>query len=239
MGTRITFASLAFSALMSLGACGGSTGPRPLSVSKTVTKTVAAATLTAQQASVTIPCVDETTSHVDFLSAPVNCHIEAKGEGLGSASLLKRLNWHQWGAREATATGVADCGGTGCNSIPPVPAKIVVYRITGNRYSRARVTQRGSTVVQRLDELPYEPPSTPTETTTARSPALESAGADQEQQRVECHSAEELWELKGEEKGRQAVLEAYAAEQRGSRCNLRGAAAAGSVKAQEETEPGG
>jgi hypothetical protein len=179
-------------------------------------------------------------ARTDFVIAPIECHIETKGEGLGMASLLKQLRWLHWGQPVATATGVANCGGTGCGSIPPVPARIVVYRIVGHRYSRARVTQRGETKVQRLDDLPYEPPTTTTTTTTATpSPSQSPPPAETSEPRREaCGPTEEVWKLKGEEKGSQAVSEAAEAEQRGARCNLRGAAASGSVKAREETEPG-
>jgi hypothetical protein len=222
--------------VLGLAACGGSSTHATLHTAKAVTKTVTVGATDAVP--ITMPCVDETTMRTDFVSAPVYCHIETKGEGLGKASLLKSLTWQNWGQTQAAATGLADCGGTGCAALPPVPAQVVVYRIVGHRYTRAKVTQRGETVVQRLDELPYEPP-TETEATTPSQPVQPAPERTPRPQRAECGPKEELWELKGEEKGQQAVIEAYEAEGRSTpHCDLRGAAARGSVKAREEAEPG-
>ena len=153
-------------AQVGLVAC-GSSSPHASTSAPHATTTVTVTTASTNATPITIPCVDDTTGHTDFLSAPVNCHIQPGREGLGMASLLKDLTWRSWGQHEARATGSAGCGGTGCATRPPVPAQVVVYGMVGDHYTRARVTQSGFSRVQRLDELPYEPPPESTQTSPA------------------------------------------------------------------------
>jgi hypothetical protein len=225
--------------LLGLSACGSSSS-RPtvhtITAVKTVTaNTAAVSTTRANAVPITMPCVDETTHRIDFVSGPVNCHIETAPGGLATTTLLKSLTWQQWGQPSATATGLRDCV-QHCNENPPsVSVTVTVYRIIDHRYTRMTVMGPGLIpVVTHLDELPPEPPAT----TTSAPPPEQTSPAPTTQQ-TECATLEAVWKLKGEEKGRQAVSEAAEAEERGSPCNLRGAAAQGSVKAQKEAEPGG
>ena len=133
---------------------------RPTATTKTVTVTAP-----VNATPITIPCVDETTGRTDFVSAPVNCDMHPGREGEGHASLLKDLTWRDWGESEASATGDEIWGGTGGATLPSYPAHVLVYALVGQHYTRAKVTAKGVTVVQKLGELPVEPPPESAQTT--------------------------------------------------------------------------
>jgi hypothetical protein len=78
---------------------------------------------------------------------------------------LKDLTWRDWGESEASATGDEIWGGTGGATLPSYPAHVLVYALVGQHYTRAKVTAKGVTVVQKLGELPVEPPPESAQTT--------------------------------------------------------------------------
>jgi hypothetical protein len=71
--------------------------------------------------------------------------------------VLEQLAWRNWGQPEATATGVERCKRDcvpGAPQTAPVPLQVLVYRIVGDHYTRARVTFHGGfETVQHLDEM--------------------------------------------------------------------------------------
>jgi hypothetical protein len=178
-------------------------------------------------------CVDETTTRVGFVNAPVTCRMETAKEGLASAAPLKDLTWPQWVSRRQRQLGYWLAQET---AMQPADRVSNGHRVSDHRSSLYAREGYGAWINPRRPRprrTPARSVHANDDLTTPRIRTAKARSIDGTDGMGEPRSS-----LEAQGRRERAVSEAAAAEEHGTPCNLPGTAAAGSVKAQAETEPG-